>query len=497
MGTMRSTPTRCYGNHTKPLSLPLDVIMKESQAAINALAYQQINSKLVWDCLQPLLTLASHNNRKVFASVEEIRQHRKCPVLQKRDDFPNTPFKEATIGEADEEAQDSPILQELQRKELLSYKFDLATSTPMPRIQEPVIFDKNRISDIQFDTEKSVPVVNKSIIRKTDSRVDSIKDEDHSSKRRVTFVETPGNIKNMDSGVREDKRDNTPDYSKEKTSCSPVTPATGIGSDQFYSAKSELEDFIPTRATGFSRHRPPAGGCTPLGVSFLSKVIPAKGNITASSDYHVSNKLEENHGVSTTPKNEDINTNEVDMDITCEHLPTSPIVYLENIEPRGDACKITTEASIVRNSNEKPTEIDRFDTANSEFNKVSSTPGFIRRRAPPLSERFAPVEVPQIQSKTNAQANKNALSDAPNLSIQKTFSAATSKDGSLNTSGPIEVSMELECSWENRKFESIEKCLPLSSINSSKSPSFSPRTRISEQSEEGPHYFELKGRVTQ
>lgn len=127
--------------------------------------------------------------RKVFNSIEEIFQHKKCRGRQFKTDSPITPFKQEVpallVSSCD---QDSPILQELQRKEALNYIFYLATSTPMQRGQEPnIMFEKINKEPITPVDQASINVINKSIIKKTDS----IKSE-NSSKRRVTFSETPG-----------------------------------------------------------------------------------------------------------------------------------------------------------------------------------------------------------------------------------------------------------------------------------------------------------------
>lgn len=83
------------------------------------------------------------------------------------------------------EDQDSPILQELQRIQALNFIFKLATSTPMQNTEQEN-FDKSK-DDASTSAERS-QISNKSIIKKTQT----LRKSDESSKRRVTFSDTPG-----------------------------------------------------------------------------------------------------------------------------------------------------------------------------------------------------------------------------------------------------------------------------------------------------------------
>ncbi|XP_076262319.1 uncharacterized protein LOC143197629 isoform X2 [Rhynchophorus ferrugineus] len=211
------------------------------------------------DCHLPLHCVYC---KRIFKSIKEILQHRKCQILQNKEDSPKTPFRETPIIISNEDNQ-SPILQ---GQENLKHIFNLATSTPMQKGTEVNIFEKSR--EPLTPVDKGSLLNSKSIIKK----VDSIKSE-NSSNRRVTFGNTPTHnsvqkkinvtdkvgeatiendkIKENIKTESEIQKITTNDQNKDSNSKqvdnleassrhqNNSTPNVGISNDQFYSAKSE------------------------------------------------------------------------------------------------------------------------------------------------------------------------------------------------------------------------------------------------------------------
>lgn len=127
---------------------------------------------------------------KLFSSIEEVLQRKKCSVAYlhySKEDSPKTPFRQPPDINAND--QDSPVLNGLQSKDDFHYFINLATSTPMQTTQEQKLMafiDKSNKEPLTPVDRLDKPInINKSIIKKVNSLVKC----DSSSKRRVTFGE--------------------------------------------------------------------------------------------------------------------------------------------------------------------------------------------------------------------------------------------------------------------------------------------------------------------
>ncbi|XP_030748503.1 uncharacterized protein LOC115876740 [Sitophilus oryzae] len=257
---------------------------------------------------------------KIFKCVEDILQHRKCSVLPFKEDSPKTPF--ADIPSLQVEDNQSPILQEFQGKEHLKYVFNLATSTPMQKGNEINSFEKSREPLTPVDLCSMIK--NKSIIKKTDS----IKSQ-HSSKRRVTFGQTPKhNSEETKSGLIS----GSPNTSSNQSHFIPIdssakhiqlenaeqldnsqdilTPSiVNAKSDLFYSAKSE--QFVSVEGSSKINNKQSQNtkleGFTPVAIRNSQKMV--KGQISKEFNNEISPEIS-NNGTYTKGEN---NLNEMSM----------------------------------------------------------------------------------------------------------------------------------------------------------------------------------------
>ncbi|KAH1023039.1 hypothetical protein HUJ04_012321 [Dendroctonus ponderosae] len=202
--------------------------------------FENIDENILQHIKETHLPLNCLYCKRVFSCIEEIIQHKKCPVHYKSDS-PKTPlFKPPEILISADD-QDSPILQELQRNQALNFIFKLATSTPMQNT-ETENFHKSK--DDAITPSERFQISNKSIIKKTQT----LRKSDESSKRRVTFSETTGTTHSIEYNSHETEQTYSSknphileDESANTRSLStPDMAIKAIPADEFYSAKSEI-----------------------------------------------------------------------------------------------------------------------------------------------------------------------------------------------------------------------------------------------------------------